>query len=211
MGGFGVSQNLELARQWFEKAAAQGDSLAQSMLPRVDNMRDAASSPEAMAKNIGFIQKSAQDGNAVAQFQLSLLLATGDGVAKDEAQALVWERKAAEQDHPQALAALATRLILGGGVKPDFWKGYSYLYRASALGHTLAQRMMGSLYKTGTGVKPDPVDAVKWFNIAVHSGDTRAAQLRDEVAANMKPSDLAEAQRRTDAWLKKSPRERLNP
>jgi TPR repeat protein len=71
--------------------------------------------------------------------------------------------------------------------------------------------MMGALYKTGTGVKLDAIEAVKWFNLAVANGDTRAAQLRDETIATLQPTDLAEAQRRTDAWLKKSPRERLNP
>ena len=70
---------------------------------------------------------------------------------------------------------------------------------------------MGSLYKTGTGVKPDPVEAVKWFNLAVRDGDARSAQLREEIVTTLKPSELAEAQRRTDVWLKKSPKDRLNP
>jgi hypothetical protein len=44
-----------------------------------------------------------------------------------------WERKAAEQDHVEALGSYATRLILThDGVKGEFWKGYSYLYRAGA-------------------------------------------------------------------------------
>lgn len=210
-GGRGVAVNFELALDWLGKAANQGDVLAKNIMPTIVALRDAEKSPSAVAKTLDFIQKNANEGNATAQYELSVLYLTGDGVAKDDVAAQAWERKAAAQDHPQALAAVANRLIFGTGVKADFWKGYSSLYRAGALGHAPSQRLMGALYKTGTGVKPDPIEAVKWFNIAIGNGDARAAQLRDETVTTLKPADLVEAQRRTDVWLKKTPNERLNP
>ena len=44
----------------------------------------------------------------------------------------------------------------------------------------------------------------------ISSGALKAQKIGPKYMG-IKPSDLAEAQRRTDAWLKKSPRERLNP
>lgn len=45
-------------------------------------------------------------GNATAQFDLAFMYAGGRGVAKDEAQAVVWYRKAADQGYPDAQHSL---------------------------------------------------------------------------------------------------------
>lgn len=60
---------------------------------------------------------------------------------------------------------------------------------------------MGMMCSTG-GEKPaDLVSAHKWFNIATLKGCGRAAAYRQEIAAEMSTSEIAEAQRAAREWL----------
>lgn len=213
MAGRGVPQDLAKAEELFRKSAAQGDELARSMLQTVADARNAATSPQALAQSIQFVRQNAEAGQAMAQYQLSLLYETGDGgLPKDQKLAAQWELKAAEQGLPEALGAHGMRLALDrGGVKGDFWKGYSYLYRAGALGHLPSQRLMGLLYQDGTGVKKDVILSLIWFNVAVAAGDVRSKELREKTLSQATPRQVAEAERRASAWLKRPPMERTTP
>jgi TPR repeat protein len=50
-------------------------------------------------KALRLIRPLANDGDAVAQFNLGLMYATGQGVQQDNAAAALWFRKAAEQGY----------------------------------------------------------------------------------------------------------------
>ena len=54
---------------------------------------------------------------------------------------------------------------------------------------------LGIRYSVGTSVPADLVTAHKWFNIAALKGSKEAIQLRQEIAANMSPSEIAAAHR----------------
>lgn len=61
---------------------------------------------------------------------------------------------------------------------------------------------LGLHYAYGaTETGPDYIEAHKWFNIAAMSGDIRAQQCRAELAAEMTPQEVAEAQRAARAWI----------
>jgi TPR repeat protein len=61
---------------------------------------------------------------------------------------------------------------------------------------------LGVDYSVGRhGVEIDLIEAHKWFNLAALSGDRRAQEDRAEVAADMAPWEIAEAQRQARAWL----------
>ena len=64
----------------------------------------AQSPDQASAKKraIADLKEVAYAGNVNAQVQLGVIYLTGDGVAKDDAEAVKWLRKAAEQDSPLA-------------------------------------------------------------------------------------------------------------
>lgn len=47
----------------------------------------------------------------------------------------------------------------------------------------------------------DYIEAHKWFNIAAMSGDRRAQECRAELASEMSPQEIADAQRAARAWL----------
>ena len=53
----------------------------------------------------------------------------------------------------------------------------------------------------GRGGVPDRVTAHKWFNIAAARGNAEAARLRQELACEMTPDEIARAQREARQWL----------
>jgi len=59
----------------------------------------------------------------------------------------------------------------------------------------------GMKYATGDSVAPDLVAAHKWFNLAAVRGYQEAVRLRREIAAEMSPAQIAQAQRAARDWL----------
>jgi TPR repeat protein len=55
------------------------------------------------------------------------------------------------------------------------------------------------------GVPLNVVLAHMWFNLAAAQGSADAANFRDEIAADMSPEQVAEAQRLAKEWLDKHP------
>jgi hypothetical protein len=100
----------------------------------------------------------AEQGDADAQFNLGLMYETGDGVARDYAEAIKWYRLAARQ------------------------------------GISKAQNNLGVMYELGSGVLQNNVTAHMWYNIASANGNEKSAKWRDEIAANMTPDDISQAQ-----------------
>ena len=64
---------------------------------------------------------------------------------------------------------------------------------------------LGMMYASGREVPVDLIIAHKWFNIAAMKGHVEAAQLRREVAAEMKDAEIGQAQRAARDWLKAHP------
>jgi len=61
---------------------------------------------------------------------------------------------------------------------------------------------LGISFATGTGgVAVDLVAAHKWFNLAAGAGLAGAADARQDVADEMTPRQIAEAQRQARSWL----------
>ena len=62
---------------------------------------------------------------------------------------------------------------------------------------------LGMMYSTGQSKPLDMVTARKCFNIAAMHGVKDALRMRNEVAAEMLPSEIAAVQRAARAWLTK--------
>jgi len=58
------------------------------------------------------------------------------------------------------------------------------------------------MYSVGRSVPVDLVTAHKWFNLAALRGNGEAIRLRREIAEQMSPAEIAEAQRAARTWLK---------
>ena len=60
---------------------------------------------------------------------------------------------------------------------------------------------LGITFSTGEGVTADLVAAHKWFNLAALRGNDEAAWHRQELALEMTPAEIAQAQRSAREWL----------
>jgi uncharacterized protein len=60
---------------------------------------------------------------------------------------------------------------------------------------------LGLAYSTGQGVGVDYIAAHKWFNLAAMRGIEEAKSWRAQISRELKPSQIAEAQRLAREWL----------
>ncbi len=126
----------------------------------------------------------------------------GHGVERDDAEAVKWFSKAAEQGNAFAQFNLGILKDNGLGVSPDNAEAVMWYYRAAEQGVAEAQYNLGLMYGNGEGVCQDFILAHMWFNIAA-KGYEKAKQGRDIAASKMTPDQIAEAQRMARDWMAK--------
>ncbi len=61
---------------------------------------------------------------------------------------------------------------------------------------------LGMLYATGRDVAADLVVAHKWFNLSASRGNPEALTYRVELAREMSPEQIAEAQKLAREWIR---------
>ena len=116
-------------------------------------------------------------------------------------------RPLAEQGHAQAQYKLGRMYRAGVGVPRDAVEAANWTRRAAQQGDALAQYDLGIMYATGQGLAQDYVQAHLWFDLAARQQDvafrisSRAAGIRDLVAAEMTPAELSKARRLARQWM----------
>lgn len=116
--------------------------------------------------NMDELKAKAAAGDASAQVKLGEALHEGRGIARDEAAAAEWFRKAADQGSPQGLAALATLYVSGRGVAADPAKAAELMRQAAEKGSVPASYSLGIMYLRGQGVTADRAQALSWLRKA---------------------------------------------
>ena len=114
--------------------------------------------------------KSANHGNAEAQYFLGKSYESGDGVAKDSAKAVKWYREAANQGVPWAQFCLGRMCYNGDGVAQDHSEAFYWVQKAAVKGLAEAQTLLGAFYGSGDGIEENDSEAFKWFNKAANQG-----------------------------------------
>jgi uncharacterized protein len=147
-----------------------------------------------------YLHKLAEAGNMDAQNQLGLLYYDGRGVPQNFKQASVWFRKAAEQGHAGAQVNLGTLYFLGFGVSENNQEALFWFRKAATQRDPLAFAKLGRMYEQGREVPRDLVQAHMWYNLSAAHGEKRAVEIRDALAKQMDPGQVAEAQRLAVEW-----------
>jgi TPR repeat protein len=114
---------------------------------------------------VGAFRKAADKGSTSAMVELGVLLATGSGVAKDEAQARKLFERAAAAGNPRGVTNLAA-LSEGGAAPSDPVKARALLARAAETSSAEAQYQLGLMTADGIGGAKDDVAARAWFEKA---------------------------------------------
>jgi len=148
-------------------------------------------------------QPLAEQGNAEAQYNLGILYHKGRGVPQDDVQARKWYAKAAAQGLAKAQFSLGTLYFNGEGGPKDYKQALRWFHLASDQGEALAQTKIAIMYDDGEGVPKDKVQAYKWFSLAAMNGDKPAPMLRNLLAKEMTPEQIAEAEKLASEWKPK--------
>lgn len=200
--GEGVAQDYQEAVRWYRLAAAQGHANAQFNLAVMyangyGVVRD-------YQEAIRLYQALAEQGETDAQTKLGLMHANGQGMAQDYQKAARWYRLAAAKGDAAAQLLLARLYDTGQGVMQDYQEAVCWYRLAAEQGNSLALERLGLMYYQGQGVSQDYMKAYMWFNLAEKSGEKFGIDLRDTLAKQMTPAQIAEAEKLTREWTPKT-------
>ncbi|MGA7489349.1 MAG: tetratricopeptide repeat protein [Xanthobacteraceae bacterium] len=120
-------------------------------------------------------RKAADRGSTSAMVELGVLLATGSGVAKDEAQARKLFERAVEGGNPRGATNLAA-LSEAGAAPPDPVKARALLVKAAEKNSAEAQYQLGLMTADGIGGPQDDVAARALFEKAAAQGHPGALE-----------------------------------
>jgi TPR repeat protein len=168
------------------------------------------------------LRVAAQQGDSTAQLTLARKYRDGEGVERDEAQAVSWLQQAARLGNSDAQYELDNAYGEGSGVERDPILAYACYVLASANGNPASDEALrllipkltdgqiaqvrstiGEMYLQGRGTPVDYVAAYTWFKLAESAGSGDGQRLRAEVASKMTKQQIAAADRRADEWLKR--------
>jgi TPR repeat protein len=158
------------AAEWLQRAAVMGDKPARSDLGNL--VLAGRSAPERLNVRDWF-EQAANGGDLVAAFNFAICLAEGVNVDRDERQAAVWLRRAAE-GVPMAQYWYGRLLVEGRGLDADPTEARLWLGRAAEAGIVEAQSMLGEMMLNGRGGPRDRTAARDLFARAAAQGNVGA-------------------------------------
>ena len=110
----------------------------------------AAEPTAAELKDFQETKAKAEKGDAAAQYFLGNMYRTGQGVAKDEVEAVKWYRKAADQGNAFAQNNLGVMYANGLGVEEDDVEAYKWFLLSGAQGTEQAKEKIPIIEKSLT-------------------------------------------------------------
>ncbi len=143
----------------------------------------------------------AEEGLAIAQFNVGLMYDLGQGVPQNHPEAVKWYRLAADQGRTDAQYQLGHLYYK----QNDYAEAAKWFRLAADQGRAEAQSNLGVMYAEGDGVPPDCVQAFMWFSLAAAQNHKDAIKNRDSAASLMTPAQMAEAQKLAREWKPVTP------
>ena len=150
----------------------------------------------------------ADQGDPDAQFYLGFMNESGQGVPRNDAEAIRWYRKAADQDHALAQFRLGDLYSKGEGSPRGDIEAAKWYRLAADQDLGGAQFSLGVMYTEGKGVPQDRVLAHMWLNLVVSELPPPGKQQRNTtvdalnlLVSQMSPPQVAEAQQLAFEWL----------
>ncbi len=132
--------------------------------------KDVSKALQIITANLAAITDMAGKGKALAQFSLGGLCKNGVCVKQDDAAAVEWFRKAAEQGLAVAQNNLGCMYANGQGVEQNDAAAVEWYRKAAERGDATAQNNLGVMYANGRGVEKDEKQAVEWYRKAAEQG-----------------------------------------
>lgn len=197
--GLGGEANRDKAAFWYNKAAVQGQPVAQFLLAKLYQMGHVGQAPDyALAKSwyqkaessypkaalaLGFVEETVNDNyqealqnylknaaDPVAAYNIGLIYEYGKGVPFNLKEARVWFERASNQGHREAMTQLASLDFQDKNLA----EAVQWYTRASNLNDPQAKYQLGLFYETGVGTSLDPAKAFTYYQESSGLGDEKA-------------------------------------
>jgi len=179
-----------------QERAVTGDADAQCGLGK--QYEFALGVPQDNTQAALWLQKSAEQGNILAQVELGVVF----DKMQDYAQALIWYRKAAEQGQARAQYNLGLAYQNGEAVPKDLEQAIAWYRKAADQGDVLALTNLGAMYENGVGISADYLKAANLYRRAAEEGFAEAEYGLGFLYLNGKGMPKDEAQAAT--WMRKA-------
>ena len=169
-----------------------------------------------MAEAIAAFRESAENGVAIAQYNLGVLYFSGRGVEQDYRKAYRWTRMAAEQGFVNAQANLGTLYYNDLGVSEGleaYWpislflrssrlqEAAKWYLAAASQDHGQAQYFLATLYQAGSGVEKDLVKAYQWTKLAMDNEVAEAQALLRQLEETLTHAQKMTAESDYATWV----------
>ena len=161
----GTSTGLGLFRQSLRIGVVLGCLALFHQVATADELTDALIryALQDYAHAIALLAPLADRGNVVAQMQLGLIYARGEGVLRDDVTALNWLTRAAEQGQSEAQFEVGVMHRDGLGTPIDGMQALKWFERAAERGVPHAFNAIGEMYLGHRDVAQDYKVALVWF------------------------------------------------
>ena len=113
-------------------------------------------------------------GDVDAQYYLGKCYYLGRGIAENDAEAIKWFQKAANQEHAGAQYYLGECYYLGRGVAENDAEAVKWFQKAVEQGNADAQFQLGHCYLNGNGVLKDERKSAALYQKAANQGHAKA-------------------------------------
>jgi TPR repeat protein len=163
--GEGISQNLSLAAQYFQRAAHAGDVNGMINWGLANEM--ARGVPENMSEAARWYRAAMDHGNAHGAFCYADMLENGKGVPKDHAGAVRCYKYAADAGHDRAQAKYGLICEQGQlGVPKNFQEAVRYYKMSSDQGSPRGMFCYADMLEFGKGVPQNMAEAVRLYKLS---------------------------------------------
>lgn len=149
------------------------------------------------AEAIREFKSLADSGDVKAMNMMGSLCESGDGIPKNLHEAVRYYMLAAGKGDTDSKVSLAMLYEQGVDGKPDAGQAIRWLSSAALDGNLWSQSQVGALYANLPSPDRNLVLAYTWLNLSASQGDTKSAELRDRIAAEMHPVQISAAQQLT--------------
>lgn len=159
--------DTELAHGWLERAAKDGDALAENDLgvACVDSVK-----PPDYKCAARWYAKAAAQGNPAAMVNLGRFYANGTGFEKDLTQARQFYERALSAGYMSAGVDLGMLYWQGLGVAKDYAHAAALFEKAADWGSPWGEYDYGLSLTNGQGITQDIAQGVRWFRLAALQG-----------------------------------------
>ncbi len=177
LNGCGVTSNLEVAEQFFNRAIAFGDMEGYVGLGRVELARPEVDGKKALA----LFNTASREGVVDGIYYVGYLAEKGIGTDEPNYERAynLYTRVIERYADPSILSEtfdtyaydnanvrLGIMYMKGLGVKKDYTASHGYFRAAADNGYAMAQYYMGIIYESGLGIAKNYEEALSWFDRA---------------------------------------------